>query len=93
MITLSARVQAHRVTNSGVTVAHVFQMEDLAEEFAHIIPFFKPCQDALDALDYIDLLHDHLLDYFVAVEDLDSTGKVSERIKNFVFTDSELDKV
>lgn len=92
MITLSERVQAHRVTNSGVTIAHVFQMEDLAEEFSHIMPFFKPCQDELDALGYIDLLHDHLLDYFIAIEDLDSTGKVTERIKSFVFTDAKLDK-
>lgn len=90
MTTLAQRVAAHRVTMSGVTIAHVFQMEDLAEEFKDITPFFKPVQDELEALDYIDLLHDHLLDYFIQVEDLDSTGKVKERIKNFQFVLDDL---
>lgn len=90
MITLAQRLAAHRVTNSGVTIAHVFQMEDFAEEFTHITPFFKPVQDDLDALDYIDLLHDHLLDYFIQVEDLDSTGAVTEKIKNFQFVLDDL---
>lgn len=86
MNTLADRVQAHRVTQGGCVIKHVFEMEEFAEEFADIMPFFKPAQDELQALDYIELLHDHLLDYFVTIEELDSTGKVTEKIKNFKFS-------
>lgn len=92
MVTLTERLNVIRgnvdgVTETGVRVSHVYQMLALTEEFLDILEFEILSDEDIEVRDYIDLLHDHLLDYFIQVEDLDSTGKVSERIKNFVFVD------
>lgn len=86
MNSLNEQVNAKRVLNNGIVIKHVYEMLDFAEEFKDIKLYWQPIRDELDALDYLTMLHDDLLDYFIEVQDLDSTGEVTKKINNFKFS-------
>lgn len=86
MPSLAATVNTQRVLNNGIVVKHVYEMLDFTEEFKHILEYKQPYRPDMDALEYITLLHDDLLEHFIQVEDLDKSGTVKEKIKNFSFS-------
>lgn len=89
MNSLNEQVNAKRVLNNGIVIKHVYEMLDFAEEFKDIKLYWQPIRDNFDYMDYLDyltMLHDDLLDYFIEVQDLDSTGEVTKKINNFKFS-------